>query len=73
MSVVSCRECGHSVSDEAVTCPSCGVGSPGLSADALAKNGRQQTGSNVLLLVLVVAVALVVVFFLVNLAINASA
>ena len=28
MALVKCRECGEEVSDEAITCPHCGVNNP---------------------------------------------
>lgn len=31
MALVKCKECGHEVSEQAATCPSCGIAHPALS------------------------------------------
>ncbi|WP_412538498.1 zinc ribbon domain-containing protein [Longispora sp. K20-0274] len=45
MAMVSCRECKHSVSDSAPTCPSCGVKSPGGHAQLEIKRAKSMLGA----------------------------
>jgi hypothetical protein len=47
MAMVSCRECGHGVSDSAPHCPNCGVASPGGQAQLEVKRVARVQGAAV--------------------------
>lgn len=58
MTIVACKECGHGVSTQAVSCPNCGAPASGASAPSSPRSGTWQRSMMVLAALAVIAAAL---------------